>query len=82
MKTFVVLAEHPIVPGIVVKVRSTQELATKAAVELTDIMWHDAGKKTKTNASNWEKRLELLQDDYGAAHCYVEIHEREIDDAA
>lgn len=78
MKTFVILAEHHTVPGIVVSVHETPEGATVEAVSLVDTMWHDAGKKTHTTAANWERRLEILQDEYGAAHCYVEVHEREI----
>lgn len=78
MKTFVILAEHHTVPGIVVDVHETRAGALVQAIALADVMWRDAGKKgLATDAGNYERRLEMLQDEYGAAHCYVEIHEKD-----
>ena len=72
---FVTEAEHFSNPGRPIKAHLTRAIATAEAVELINIMLKDNGDPPTATAQDWEMRLEKLQDEHGAAHCFVEIHE-------
>ena len=74
MQIFIVQAEHPTVPGIVLKSFATRAAAVAEAVELVNLI---AGTPAAT-ADNWETVLEGLQDEHGAEHCDVWITEQEV----
>lgn len=71
MQIYLVVAEHYSVPGIVTKAFDTEDKAKIECVELTNIMLTDS-KMPNAGISNWEGCMAVLQDLYGAAHCYVE----------
>jgi hypothetical protein len=72
---FLTEAEHFSIPGRPIKAHLTKALAVQEAVELVNIMLKDSGGDPTATADDWESRIEPLQDEHGAAHCYVEIHE-------
>lgn len=73
MIVHVLQAEHFSVPGIVTKVFGTDAAAQIEAMALVNCMLNDSGRAQSANASNWHSKLEELQEEHGAAHCYVDI---------
>jgi len=81
MKIHLLRAEHFSVPGIITKAFATSGAAEDAAMSLVNIMLKDNGQAQSANASNWRSKVEALQDEHGAAHCYVEIEEVDVEGA-
>lgn len=73
MIVHVLQSEHFSVPGIITKVFATYAAAQSEAMALVNRMLDDSGRAQSANASNWHSKLEELQEEHGAAHCYVEI---------
>ncbi|MFG1304175.1 hypothetical protein V5F34_08550 [Xanthobacter autotrophicus] len=67
------LAEHFKTPGVVMSAHATDASARAEAAELVNIMLKDSGSTGTADASTWERHLAPLQEEHGAAHCYVEI---------
>lgn len=78
---YIVQAEHFKVPGVVIHAHATLASATAEAVELVNIMLKDSGYKRRTSPTLWENDVLALQDEHGAAHCYVEIIETPLEGA-
>ena len=78
MQIFIVQAEHPTVPGIVLKSFATRAAAVAEAVKLVNLI---AGTPAAT-AENWEAVLEGLQEEHGAEHCDVSITKQDVVGAA
>jgi hypothetical protein len=78
MKTYLLMAEHQTTPGIVVKVFANYALALCEALELANIMLKDAGLGTVSDKNSMYAAIEYLQDEHGAAHCYVDITEHDV----
>lgn len=74
MQIFIVQAEHPTVPGIVLKSFATRAAAVAEAVNQVNLI---AGTPA-ANAENWEAILEGLQEEHGAEHCDVSITEQDV----
>ncbi|MDQ0510904.1 hypothetical protein QOZ99_001792 [Angulomicrobium amanitiforme] len=62
-------------PGNITKAFADLAGAEAEAMDLTNLMLSDNGQAKSANASNWRAKVEALQDEHGAAHCYVEIAE-------
>lgn len=77
-RVYVLTAEHFSVPGLITQVHASRESATKRAAELVNTMLADNGDEETATSSNWEEAIAKLQDEHGAAHCYVEIIERDV----
>ena len=92
-KVWLVQAEHYHVPGLLSSVHSTAEKAQERAVELLQGIyndhvethgndWDDSDPYDDSNltwGADFDRALARLQDYHGAAHCYVEITELELD---
>ena len=78
MQVYLVTAEHYSVPGIIVRVAATKERAIWEALLAANIMLRDAGMARVSDESSMNAALERLQDEKGAAHCYVEISMHEV----
>jgi hypothetical protein len=72
---YITEAEHFSIPGRPINAHATRALAVADAVELTNIMLKDNGQVADATTKTWEERIDKLQDEHGAAHCYVEIRE-------
>jgi len=72
MMTYIVEAEHHTVPGRIVKVCASMDRAQTEAVNLTKLLIGPSG-EWRVTPTNWERTIEKLQEEHGAAHCYVEI---------
>ena len=75
MKVHILTAEHFSVPGIITKAFADLAGAEAEAMDLTNLMLADNGQAKSANASNWRAKVEALQDEHGAEHCYVDIVE-------
>lgn len=78
-KLYIVHAEHFSIPLVHIEPYSTKRRATARAVELVNILLDDSDREANATADDWEHHLAWLQDCHGAAHCFVEILEKEID---
>jgi hypothetical protein len=78
MKIHLVSAEHFRVPGLRQMAFTTNRAAVSEAVGLVNTMLIDSGHQPLASPLQWEHHLERLQDEHGAAHCYVEITELEV----
>ena len=78
MQVFVLTAEHQTVPGLVQRVYKSLSAARAEAASLVRMMQKDAGREVDATDRNYEAALELLQDEFGAAHCYVDISEMQL----
>jgi hypothetical protein len=74
----IVTAEHFNVPGLVTEACADVRTAEAKAAELINLMLKDSGRDPVATAETWPASLEWLQDYHGAAHCYVDITEREL----
>lgn len=80
MRIHIVTAEHFNVPGLVLKAFATAEAANAEATELVNIMVNDSDMEADGDEpGDWQAWLARLQDYHGAAHCYVEITETELE---
>lgn len=82
-KIYLVEAEHFSVPGRPLKAFKTREAAVVEAIDLVNIMLRDRAIRDQaawlsTVPETWEADLADLQEEFGAAHCYVEIHELKV----
>jgi hypothetical protein len=85
-KVWIVEGEHHVVPGRIVKVCATKELAELKAVDLIDVIRADADLPPDTTADDWPIKLEEAQnvlndvrghdDEYSTP--YVDISEHEV----
>lgn len=80
MKVFLLTAEHFSTPGVVMDVYAKFDRAEDEAIKLVNIMLDDSDKPQDADTSNWMAKVEALQDEHGAAHCYVEIYEKDLID--
>lgn len=79
MKVYVLIAEHQTVPGVVIEVHATKASADASKLELVRVMLKDAHRVAIALAPDTvDRAIESLQDEFGAAHCYVEISEHEV----
>lgn len=78
MRVYLVIAEHFSIPGLVVRVYESWADARNECVELVNIMLKDSGGCPNATGADWERRLETLQDEHGAAHCYVELNDHNV----
>lgn len=81
MKVYVITAEHFEVPGIRMKVCASQALAFAEAMSCINTIRDDAGLQPVNSIASEDdivKAMELVQETYGAAHCYVDITECEV----
>lgn len=72
---YVTEAEHFSTPGRPIKAHASKALAIAEAIELTNIMLKDDGRPANATSETWEDGIETLQNEHGAAHCYVAIYE-------
>jgi len=78
MKVFILTAEHFRVPGLVTEAHASRESADASAAALVNVMLADAESEPVATPENWSEHMDTLQDQFGAAHCYTEIAEREL----
>jgi hypothetical protein len=78
MNVFVLSAEHFSVPGLILQAHATRASAEAEAVTLVNTMLTDSGWQPLASPIQWQHHVERLQDAHGAAHCYVEIDEKEL----
>lgn len=76
-----VLAEHFRTPSMVMSAHASDASARAEAVKLVNGMLEDNGSTKAAEAATWERYIAALQDEHGAAHCYVEIIRLEVKDA-
>lgn len=79
MKIHLVTAEHLTVPGQIQKAFADRSGATREAVSLVNRMLIDTGLQPLASTLQWGHHLGRLQEQHGAAHCYVEITEIDVD---
>ncbi|MHC2552405.1 hypothetical protein [Bradyrhizobium elkanii] len=85
MKVWIVEGEHHVVPGRIVKVCASKELAEMKAVELVDIIRKDADLPADATADDWPIKLEEAanvlnevnthDDDYSTPYVDISAHE-------
>lgn len=78
MRVFILSAEHFEVPGLVLQAHASHASAVSEAVGLVNTMLTDSGWQPLASPIQWQHHVERLQDRHGAAHCYVEIDEKEL----
>lgn len=84
MKAYLMQAEHYNVPGIVVRICATRQLAVAEALACANIMLSDANQAHNARhplvdtEDAMTSAIEKLQEEHGAAHCYVEISEHDV----
>lgn len=78
MKIYLVTAEHQTTPGIIVKACADRSIAVREAITLINVMLKDDGWRPVETESEMECALEALQNNHGAAHCYVTIDEETV----
>lgn len=79
MKIFIVIAEHPEVPGTVIKPFKKAIDANTEARDCVKLMWDDTPAfKRRKFPENWESAIETLQGYHGAAFCTCYIAERDL----
>lgn len=78
MKIYLLTAEHFSVPGIITGAFVNEKDAIERAVWLTNTMLSDNGWQELASPVQWRHHIERLQDEHGAAHCYVEISEQDV----
>lgn len=80
MKVYVVMAEHPWVPGMVLKVKDSLQAANKEAAELVNIQVHDLLHDLEIDGvadeENWQDIAESIEAAEGG---YVAVHECEVE---
>jgi len=72
------LAEHFRTPGVVMSAHASDASARIEAAELVNVMLKDSGSTSTADPATWERHLSALQEEHGAAHCYVEITRLEV----
>lgn len=77
-RIYLLLAEHFHTPGVVMSAHASGASARDEAAELVNVMLKDSGSTSTADASTWERHLATLQEEHGAAHCYVEITRLEV----
>lgn len=73
-----ILAEHFRTPGMVMSAHASDASARAEAAKLVNGMLEDNGSTPAAEAATWERHLATLQEEHGAAHCYVEITRLEV----
>lgn len=72
------LAEHFRTPGVVMSAHESDASARIEAAELVNVMLKDSGSTSTADPTTWERHIATLQEEHGAAHCYVEITRLEV----
>jgi len=82
MKVYLVQGEHFNVPGIPTSIFQHEISANMEAADLVNIMLKDTGSHApapNVGANTWQPAMNWLQDCHGAAHCWVEVTEHEVE---
>ena len=83
LTVFITTAEHPFVPGTVVKVFASREGADAEAADLVNIIRKDTPdvEAPEATAQNWQEVLKPLAEhhetDYDVS-CWIEVTQREV----
>jgi len=81
MKAYVIVAEHPTVPGTAIRVCLSQETANTVAAEAVNSILKDCDASEKPDsatADSWEDAVEFLENYYGACNCTVYIQHTDV----
>lgn len=76
-KVYLMEAEHYYVPGRVVRICATRELAVKEALACVNVMLSDDGSKPVDNEEAMQAALTYLRANHDG-DCYAEITEHEV----
>jgi hypothetical protein len=77
MKVWIVVGEHPYVPGMVIRVCASGTSANTEAASLVNIMLKDLGHRRRASNDSWGRRIKELQVDH---ECLCFVSEREVQD--